>query len=36
MNIVAQLFVGSSWIGAPEGVDLPVSYDIDYIRHWQR
>jgi len=36
MDIVAQLVVGSNWIGAPEGVDFPVSYDIDYIRHWQR
>ena len=36
MDIVAQLVVGSRWIGAPDGVDFPVSYDIDYIRHWQK
>jgi len=36
MDIIAQLVVGSRWIGAPTGVDFPVSYDIDYIRHWQK
>lgn len=36
MDIVAQLVVGSNWIGAPDDDNFPVSYDIDYIRHWQR
>jgi len=35
MNIIAQLVLGSVWIGSPAGVSFPVTYEIDYIKAWQ-
>lgn len=35
MNIIAQLVLGSIWIGSPTGVSFPVTYEIDYIKAWQ-
>ncbi len=36
MNIIAQLVVGSEWIGSPDPATLPVQYEIDYIKAWQK
>ena len=36
MNIIAQLVLGSIWIGSPTGVTFPVTYEIDYIKAWQQ
>ncbi len=36
MNIIAQLVVGSSWIGAPGADVIPAEFEIDYIRAWQK
>ena len=36
MNIIAQLVVGSEWIGEPDLASLPKSFEIDYIRAWQK
>jgi len=36
MNIIAQLVVGSDWIGEPESTSLPKVLDIDYIKAWQK
>ncbi len=36
MNIIAQLVVGSNWIGEPDPSSLPKSLDIDYIKAWQK
>jgi len=36
MNIIAQLVVGSEWIGEPNAADLPKTFEIDYIRAWQK
>lgn len=35
MNIIAQLVVGSEWIGTPDAASLPKTFEIDYIRAWQ-
>lgn len=36
MNIIAQLVVGSEWIGAPTAASIPAVFEIDYIRVWQQ
>ncbi len=36
MNIVAQLVMGSSWIGEPDPAAVPAVVEIDYIRAWQK
>lgn len=36
MNIIAQLVVGSEWIGEPDTSLLPATFEIDYIRAWQK
>ena len=36
MNIIAQLVVGSSWIGEPGAGVIPAELEIDYIRAWQK
>ncbi len=36
MNIIAQLVVGSEWIGSPDRSAIPAVFEIDYIRAWQR
>jgi len=36
MNIIAQLVIGSEWIGAPEASAIPAVFEIDYIRAWQK
>ena len=36
MNIIAQLLVGSEWIGNPDSAALPAVLEIDYIRAWQK
>lgn len=36
MNIIAQLVVGSSWIGSPSADVIPAEFEIDYIRAWQK
>ena len=36
MNIIAQLVVGSSWIGEPSADAIPAEFEIDYIRAWQK
>jgi len=36
MNIVAQLVVGSEWIGEPDASTLPKVLEIDYIKAWQK
>ncbi|MBX2838859.1 MAG: family 16 glycosylhydrolase [Gammaproteobacteria bacterium] len=36
MNIIAQLVIGSEWIGSPTPASLPATFEIDYIRAWQR
>lgn len=36
MNIIAQLVVGSEWIGEPDAASLPKTFEIDYIRAWQK
>ncbi len=36
MNIIAQLVVGSEWIGEPDASSLPKMFEIDYIRAWQK
>ena len=35
MNIIAQLVVGSEWIGLPGAASIPARFEIDYIRAWQ-
>lgn len=36
MNIIAQLVIGSEWIGAPTASQIPAIYEIDYIHAWQK
>lgn len=36
MNIIAQLVIGSEWIGTPSPSAIPAVFEIDYIRAWQR
>ncbi len=36
MNIIAQLVIGSEWIGAPSAASIPAVLEIDYIRAWQK
>jgi len=36
MNIIAQLVIGSAWIGEPDPSLFPTSLEIDYIRAWQK
>jgi len=36
MNIIAQLVVGSEWIGAPTASSIPAVFEIDYIKAWQK
>jgi beta-glucanase (GH16 family) len=36
MNIIAQLVVGSEWIGQPDANAIPATLEIDYIRAWQK
>lgn len=36
MNIIAQLVIGSEWIGAPDPSSIPAKFTIDYIKAWQR
>jgi len=36
MNIIAQLVIGSQWIGEPDPAAIPAKYSIDYIRAWQK
>jgi len=36
MNIIAQLVVGSEWIGEPDPSSLPKVLEIDYIKAWQK
>ena len=36
MNIIAQLVIGSEWIGTPDPSLLPTRLEIDYIRAWQQ
>lgn len=36
MNIIAQLVVGSEWIGSPTPNSIPAVFEIDYIRVWQQ
>jgi len=36
MNIIAQLVVGSIWIGEPDPASLPKVLEIDYIKAWQK
>ena len=36
MNIIAQLVVGSEWIGSPTAASIPAVFEIDYIRVWQQ
>ena len=36
MNIIAQLVVGSEWIGEPDASALPKTFEIDYIKAWQK
>lgn len=36
MNIIAQLVVGSEWIGSPTAASIPAVFEIDYIRAWQQ
>ncbi len=36
MNIIAQLVVGSEWIGEPDPSALPKTFEIDYIKAWQK
>lgn len=36
MNIIAQLVIGSEWIGAPGDSVIPAVFEIDYIRAWQK
>lgn len=36
MNIIAQLVVGSEWIGDPDPSSLPKTLEIDYIKAWQK
>ncbi len=36
MNIIAQLVVGSEWIGEPDPSALPKVLEIDYIKAWQK
>lgn len=36
MNIIAQLVIGSEWIGNPDASSLPKTFEIDYIRAWQQ
>ncbi len=36
MNIIAQLVIGSEWIGEPDTNALPNKFEIDYIRAWQK
>jgi hypothetical protein len=36
MNIVAQLVVGSNWIGPPDAQSIPAVLEIDYIKAWQK
>jgi len=36
MNIIAQLVIGSEWIGAPAASAIPAVLEIDYIRAWQK
>ncbi|NND90544.1 MAG: family 16 glycosylhydrolase [Granulosicoccus sp.] len=36
MNIIAHLVMGSDWIGSPSEGALPATFEIDYIRAWQR
>ena len=35
MNIIAQLVIGSIWIGEPAASAIPATLEIDYIRAWQ-
>ena len=35
MNIIAQLVIGSIWIGEPAASSIPATLEIDYIRAWQ-
>lgn len=36
MNIVAQLVIGSNWIGEPDAQSIPAVLEIDYIKAWQK
>ncbi len=36
MNIIAQLVIGSIWIGDPDPAAIPARLDIDYIKAWQK
>lgn len=36
MNLIAQLVMGSVWIGDAAPSSFPVVYEIDYIKAWQR
>ncbi len=36
MNIIAQLVIGSEWIGEPDSSNIPALFEIDYIRAWQK
>jgi hypothetical protein len=36
MNIIAHMVVGSDWIGAPDAASIPATFEIDYIRAWQK
>ena len=36
MNIIAQLVIGSEWIGEPAASSIPAILEINYIRAWQK
>jgi len=36
MNIIVQLVMGSEWIGPPDRSAIPATFEIDYIRAWQK
>ncbi len=36
MNIIAQLVMGSAWVGSPDASTTSAVMEIDYIRAWQR
>ncbi len=36
MNIIAHMVVGSDWIGEPDAASIPATFEIDYIRAWQK
>lgn len=36
MNIIAQMVMGSEWIGLPSASSIPAVFEIDYIRVWQK